>query len=550
MSFSKKIMRRFSSDPVYIVVLLSAAVFLLLFGFKVLDPLNTGWYSAGDMGQHYFGWKLFRSSGWMKIPGMMDTADYPFKASVVFTDSIPAAALFFKLFRGILPADFQYFGIWGLLCFILQGVFAYRIISEECGADDRYAKTAAVAATLIFTTAPVLVRRMFWHTSLASNWLILFSLYVFLMHERYYKSRRKAAAVWALIGVLCAFIHIYYLALCGMVLIGFITDDVIRNGKFFAALLPLLSYLTAAAAVLFMLGAFSSGMDTGAPGLGYYSFNLLSFINPDSFSMFMMNLSLCEDGQYEGFAYLGLGVIILLVPACGFFFSKKLYRRPKVMAAMLVVLISVISAASNEITAGQYIIVKFDLDSIIEKVWSVFRSSGRLVWDAMYLLMLAAVVVTLKFGKGASGARFSKMQLLVLVCVAIQVADLLPGLYDRHKDVADAAVFESVLKSDTWRELAASGKIRHIVLMDKNSMSQQELYSFADLAADNGMTINDYYFSRSLGINTEAVAADFARNPSADCIYIFNESQKDRLSDYKLNYTEADGYCIGTIGQP
>ena len=62
---------------------------------------------------------FFRNSGWHFPVGLMDTITYPELYSVVYTDAVPAFAVVFKILSPVFPKTFQYFGIWGLLCFIL-----------------------------------------------------------------------------------------------------------------------------------------------------------------------------------------------------------------------------------------------------------------------------------------------------------------------------------------------------------------------------------------------------------------------------------------------
>ena len=97
---------------------------MLLYGVRVLDPTSVDWIlnnPSPDPAQHYLGWELFRRSP-VHLPyiGANYNAVYPFRTSVLFTDSLPLAALLFKLLGGILPTRFQYFGWWGLFCFYLH----------------------------------------------------------------------------------------------------------------------------------------------------------------------------------------------------------------------------------------------------------------------------------------------------------------------------------------------------------------------------------------------------------------------------------------------
>ena len=124
--------------------LLGALIFLLLYGVRVLDPTSVDWIlnnPSPDPAQHYLGWELFRRSP-VHLPyiGANYNAVYPFRTSVLFTDSLPLAALLFKLLGGILPTRFQYFGWWGLFCYMMQGGLAQAVIARIAGVQPTFGR--------------------------------------------------------------------------------------------------------------------------------------------------------------------------------------------------------------------------------------------------------------------------------------------------------------------------------------------------------------------------------------------------------------------------
>ena len=156
-----------------VAALLGGIAFVLIYGVKILNPLYTDWLlTGGDLSQHYLGWEFFRRSDWYFPLGLTDQLAYPLKTSVIYTDSIPIFAVFFKLFRSILPRQFQYFGIWGLLCFVLQGYYAAKILGERSSS-----KAVILAGSVFFIVSPIMVFRMYYHTALAAHWLILLAIY-------------------------------------------------------------------------------------------------------------------------------------------------------------------------------------------------------------------------------------------------------------------------------------------------------------------------------------------------------------------------------------
>ena len=138
--------------------LLGVLVFLAVYGVRVLDPTSVDWILnslSPDPIQHYLGWELFRRSP-VHLPyiGANYNAVYPFRTSVLFTDSLPLAALFFKLLGGILPTRFQYFGWWGLLCYALQGGLAQAVIARIAGVQPTFGRDDKSKAAIAIIMSP------------------------------------------------------------------------------------------------------------------------------------------------------------------------------------------------------------------------------------------------------------------------------------------------------------------------------------------------------------------------------------------------------------
>ena len=90
-------------------VAVGVVTFLLLYGVAVLNPVNVNWLRHSndleglwDLSQHYLGWVAYRKTPWTFPIGMTEgiTAE---PISVVYTDSIPLFALFFKALSPLLP---------------------------------------------------------------------------------------------------------------------------------------------------------------------------------------------------------------------------------------------------------------------------------------------------------------------------------------------------------------------------------------------------------------------------------------------------------------
>ena len=87
----------------------------------------------------------------------MLTIDWISKSSanvVSFTDSIPLFAIFFKLFSAVLPSTVQYFGLFVLICFMLQGGFGALL----AGLFNKNTLNCILIAS-IFLLTPVTIER-------------------------------------------------------------------------------------------------------------------------------------------------------------------------------------------------------------------------------------------------------------------------------------------------------------------------------------------------------------------------------------------------------
>jgi hypothetical protein len=163
-------------------------VFIYVTGGAIINPTNRDWLMFGDAAQHYLGWEFFRHTPLLQWP---IGANYPLgmelSSSIVFTDSIPIAAYIAKLFNPILPATFQYLGIWIWLCFVLQAFFAQRFLWFFLSNKAH----VYLGACFVVLSPPLIYRLVhagYGHIALASHWLILASFCLYLRPGRILRS--------------------------------------------------------------------------------------------------------------------------------------------------------------------------------------------------------------------------------------------------------------------------------------------------------------------------------------------------------------------------
>ena len=545
---------------------IGAFVFITIYGTKILNPCYTDWLmSGGDLSQHYLGWKMYRNGDWTFPIGLTDQLAYPYYTSVIFTDSIPIFAVFFKLLSPILPANFQYFGFWGIMCFTFQGILSAKILQKFLK-DHLLVLLGAV----FFILSPICIQRMFGHTALAGQWLILLAIYTIVYYDEKFYKTKNAALVYGILGFLCSTIHLYFVPMVGIVLCAFVLISIVKSKKIFQSFFPLISFLTIIVVTVYLLGGFTSNATAQMGGLGYFGLNLNNFFNPRGWSIFLKDLTTYTPGQGDAFAYPGLGVLFLLFvtllhTVSGIHFSSVKLNKEIVtgqienIAYILIILLSLMVAVSPTIAFGDHLLVEVPLPAFIERIWSVFRASGRLFWPAVYLLVLFAICGDRAFINRYSsmpaneldkpGTRINLKLLILAFCIILQVADLSDRFKSLHDQFSKEVQYQSMLSDPFWEEVMKEEKIEHFIFAKPED--QTLLYSITDLASNHQIDIGNFYFARNINNDMVQKTLDEAwSHPKDDNLYLFRENEEQlRAAYFKGNLYRADGMIVGYTGE-
>lgn len=429
-------------------------VFFGIYGPLPLDVTYDHWilngYDEYDIVQHYAGWLSYRNSPWTFPLGLMDELG---GGAVTFTDSIPWVAILFKLLSPVLPQTFQYFGLYICLCYVLQGVAAGFLVSKIT--KNRFIVFGGV---LLFCLSPILMERAFRHTALASQWLILFAF------NAYLRSRQtgKMSSAYCFIGVLSIGIHPYFLPMVFSIMFANIIELSINNRCIqMRSVLIACGSLMATCACGYVIGALGTSTINSNGGFGYYSMNLNALINPTSIGV--SDWSLVLDplpqtlGNYDGFNYLGFGVIVgcvisILVLAVR---PRKLLDFTKRNVCLLVLGVCLsLFAVSNVVTCNGSTIFTYPLPEILLKWAAVFRASSRLFYPVYYLMLLFCLYCIASLKKPLS-------IFLISFIALVQIVDLSPAIAEKHQSFDRNAVELSYSDSSyngnaAWQSIAAN----------------------------------------------------------------------------------------------
>lgn len=511
-------MFRQNKNIIYISIVgfIGLTIFFVIYS-EILDPRYTAWLinTGPDTIQSYIGWLVYNSSSWTFPLGLTTNLAYPLGVSITYTDSIPLLAIFFKLFS---LHNFQYFGWWIASCFILQSIFGYLLLKKILNHN-----VLAVLGSIIFTLSPIMLFRLGGHFALGGQWLILAGIYLIIR-----ESKKLNWYSWSILLVLSLLIHPYLFFMNGFLmltyLLYFIKNKIVVLKQI---LLFLFIQIIISLVVAYSLGLFVIG-ETGAPGFGSFSMNLNALVNPLGWSRILPNLEIPEY-QNEGFNYLGIGVLYLLILSIITYFKDNSWKQ-FVLNQWPIILMSVILfllAISNIIIFNSQILVNLPLSkTITEDIFGLIRASGRLFWPVYYLLVLASFYVIKKY-------KFKIGLLILLFALSLQVFDLSLKIKDRGEEFVDQE-YISILTPE-FKELAEG--YEHLVFLPV--IPHKNYSSFVFYAVDNNLTINDGYFARPIAGLEEYKNTEIEKIKQGyldkETIYIFSREADSFLLNIDLD---------------
>ena len=503
---------------VFLPIVLGIISFFTVIGPRALSPTNIAWIREGDPATHYLGWLFFRNSDWSFPIGLNPRYGLEISNSVVYSDSIPLLAIIFKPFSVLLPQTFQYFGLWLLTCFVLQAWFSWKLIGLI---SENTVIRLLGAGLLVF--APPMMMRMNAHLSLVGHFLIVAALY-FVLRPRL----ERRLLTWGLLLAVSALVHPYLLAMATLLwLVDLIGRSTLLERSMASRAGEFLTLTMTIAFLCWQAGYFTVGSGVAERGYGHYRMNLLSVFDASVFDTYEWSYILKSianaSGDYEGFNYLGLGVLILVFWSLPCLVNGRIdlgaqLRRRKTLFVALVGV--TLFALSNNTGIGIYN-VEILLPEALISVANIFRSSGRMFWPAFYAIVFTIIFVIVR--------GFNKRTTIFLLSLALvfQVADTSAG-WKRIRQiymVKRSAEWESEFHDPFWVD--AGHRYQKVRWVFPKNISPH-WYSIASYAGRYGMATDAVYLAR-VGKQATATAHDMALHAlqtgkyEPDALYILDE---------------------------
>ncbi|MCY1003456.1 DUF6311 domain-containing protein [Myxococcus sp. MISCRS1] len=531
--------------------------FVALGGVRALDPTYLDWLGWGDWTKSILGWWFFREAPWGfplgRTPGYMA----PLTTTVGFTDSTPWVSLVLKPFSGWLPQDFQFIGLWLASCLALQGFMGVKLMALFTPRASHQLLGAA-----LFVLAPVLVFR-FGHDALCAHWMLTALLWLHLRPRPDARSAWRTLRGALLINVLAAGVHPYLavmvLALSTALLVSMAWQE--RHLTWRQAGLALLAGCLAVGGVFFAFGYVGQDVRGGTQGFGVYSADMLSLINPMGWSRVLPWLP-ARSGQYEGFGYLGTGVLVLALVALlgrpsAWWPQARARARAHGPLLAVVGLLALLAFSTTMTLGGTTVLSMRKVAEPFMPVLGMFRASGRFIWPLHYVVLTGILaLVTWRWRE-----RPVVITSVLLGALLIQVVDT-EELWAQQR-------FRSApwprLRATEWTQLDSF--YRHVVLYPpyihdselpctENTFARDDYVRWGDLAYRKGMSTNSGYAARFNERHVQQVCEELKADVeqgrlSADTLYVVDPPKLalfQRLGEL-VSCGNVDGFNVCVAGR-
>lgn len=411
--------------------LAGALVFFWIYGWSFLTGAHPFISQSGDAdaltalgaGMYY------ARDAWRFPLFVAQNFNQPDGQNILFTGAIPPTAFVAKLLYPLWGRPIHYMGFWYFVSFLAQGAVFARLLNFY-GVRSRF---VIFCGALLATTIPMYLF-VFGYTNFVAQFLILLTLLFALRPIE--KGRLRPLYGFAIYMAFFVMMDVYMFAMSFPFFVAAVLDGA-RTRRL--TWLQAGQVLGICAVLLFvsmwMAGYITPGkpMPPTARGFGEVSTNLVSlFYAGGRYSSLQPAWFGGLSGRHHhGFVYLGMGVLgLILVLAGAAFYRRKEGRNDhplrRLLDRRLFFLLAVFGvlffSLSNQVYFLDKLVLKYSIPSFLEYVFKQFRSTARFAWPAVYLVILATLVLCTRF--------FSRRTAAVLVGLAtlIQLVDIRPAI--------------------------------------------------------------------------------------------------------------------------
>ena len=434
------------NSAIYFITSLSVGVavtYLSLGGLSRVNPRRYDWI-LGDNTTAYIAQLFYLEDKWRLPLTANPNYGHEFATNLMHTGPAVPLALIQKILR--INPELQFFGFWFIIIFSLQ-VFLGLKIAREMKANWLIAVPFS-----ILTITPYILAKSQMHFWLIPHFLILWAILIIIRYFKNYKLQTLHS-----VFLICTSYTLapYIMVMVSFMLLYVVAIEYFHRKKLTSKVVLHLIYLASSLfALIWLFDGFSREptlyesikMNFPGPHYGRFGYNLLSFINPNlglrvnflgkdnpeylSENFSISNLSLgSTPGSYEGYLYLGFGLIFLFIILFYMSYKKKIKlfqisdSVTRKITCLFVIVIIIYSVTQN-IGIGSFQI-KLPFPYLGEWALSPFRTSGRFMWVIGYAAIVFCFIKLYEISSKKS------ITIIIWVALLIQLVDLSKPMYLR-----------------------------------------------------------------------------------------------------------------------
>ena len=517
---------------IFISILLYILIFIFIYGYRILNPLYTDWLltlTRSDEGDPYLTHLEFLSYiNSNDIIPYSEKFAYPFHLGLIYADIIPMLAIIIKIFIKIFNlssmVEVQYVGIVGLINAILSGLFFYLILKKLTKASD----INIILCSVFFAFSPIFLERFPRNHTLTEQWLILLSFFPFVFYNE--MSNKLKLIFSFVLGCLCCGTDIYFVPIVSVNIFAFAAFDYFKQKNLKFSLNYIFQFILSSFLIFCLFGGFPLGDLCPFSILRDSSANLLAFIMPNNtfyptrafLLPFLNDLPKYDIQQAEGYAYLGAGVILLIIFILAYLLTKRIkfnFEKLYVFIFLFIFFLSLIFALSPDIKFLNKLLISIPLPYPIEYAWGIFRNTGRFIWNDFSLIYLLVFFIVLKLFKNKICC------VILLVCLFLQFLDMSVLIKDLHNDYFHMYKYKADSTIEKLNSIVSKNNI-------KTFINHNEYLQYYDKFADSN------YYALKNNINVNLIIT--SRRPNNVSEFLYSKYEKPEDSDLFLFHNFVD----------
>lgn len=470
-------LKRTNTLIIFFYLIIAFVISGLFLGFENLSFTRNDWIlGSGDKTNSHIAWTFFRNDIWHFPIGKNPNYGLDIANSIIFTDSIPILAFIFKALNFFLPKDFQYLSFWVFLCFFLQLYFSYLLINFITK-NIKF----SLLCSFLFILLPFYLFRLDHHLALGAHWLFLMAFYFNLSAPQ-----EKKFFYWFGIILISLLIHLYLTAMLIIMYLIFSIKEILINQQFKKKFLEFSILFIIIFLLMFVAGYFeSSPVDAISRGYGVFKADFFSIIDPafnggNSWSFFIDDL---WPSHLEGFNYIGLGnigiflfLMFTLIKNSKKEILKKINNNFDYITLLLI--FSIWAFTTNFSILGTNVFEIPISNKYLYGLLSIFASTGRFLWPAIYILMIFSIINIFRIFKN------DKKYYAIIILLIVQLTDVYPKIKSNFFEKQSTKLDKPKFNDSIWKIISKDyAKLRTTYLFNNYGPIFNQLSYF--ISGDN-----------------------------------------------------------------